>query len=136
IKKYGSTVGYLKISFPAIRCTSKSSFFMAEQLRVNSSLWNSPAIHRNVLTVFACAVVVNHLRHDLLSNTTFTKNQYGNLGRRNLKRNFYCTIQSNCITYNTKSLLSLLNVHSFPSLILLPLLLPIESQQYNHLFLH
>ena len=83
---------------------------MAEKLRVDSSLRDSPAVDSDILPMLTLAVLVNDLGKSLLADATLTRDQDGKIRGGHLERHVYRPVQSGIIAYNPETLLYLLYI--------------------------
>jgi len=78
---------------------------VSEEFGVDGSFRYGAAVDGEILFSTAWRVVVNDAWNNLLSNTTFADDEYGQVSRRYLQGNVQRMIQSLAVAYDAVSLL-------------------------------
>ena len=100
IEKQRTLIGHTEITGRIVDSTRKRTLNMAEELRVDSALWDRTAVDGEILLTSAWRIVVNHTRNDFLTHTAFSHNQHGEISRCHLKGDIERMVQCIAVTYD------------------------------------
>ena len=93
IQEQGSPVGLLEIPFAGFDGAGERAFFVSEQLGIDGSFRNGPAVDGEILPVLAAAVLVDDLRDVFLAHAALARDKDRQVRGCDSHRRFQGTVQ-------------------------------------------